>query len=226
MINVQILSLYEKAKIIKDKDSLLKIVKNRTKSLPIAFDTETTSEEFNKVSYLLSHRICNGKEIKVCLPYQRPYVFGISMAMMVQNRVHLLWARYNTEIFKTALSIIKKSYWKVAHNARYDIRVLEEGKYKVGGDVECTYTMSRIYWDRRMKHSLKALAEFLCPELSNWNEPIKEEMSRLKREYRGHKVNPNFSFISDIIMSKYSMLDSFWALILWMYLTEKAIWKK
>jgi len=216
MTNEQILSLYQKAKVISDKDSFLNIIENRTKSQPIASDTETTGTDFHTESILYP-------SLK---RYNVPYVFGISFAILKRGKIHLAWIRHDdTKFFKAACSIISKDYWKVAHNARYDIRVLEENGYKTGGEIECTYTMSRIYWDRRMKHSLKSLAEFLCPELSNWDQPIKEEMTKLKKQYKKEGIVPNFSFIPNDIMAKYSMLDSFLCLILWMYLNEKAIWK-
>ena len=217
----KILKLYRCSKVIKNAKELRQIYKERDKKYPLGFDTETTSETFNTISHLYID-----DETTLQCPY--PFVFGISMAIMLKGKIYLLWARYGTPLFKAACKIINKKSSKTAHNARYDIRVMEENGFNVKPVVECTYTMARIYWDRRQKHSLKAFAEIICPELSGWDEPIKNELRRLKASYtrKGHPKNfVNYSFVSDKLMSKYSKLDSFWALILWIYFGDRAIWK-
>jgi len=217
----KILQLYNNSKVVKTAKELSSVYKNRDKRFPISFDTETTSETFNTISYLY----LNDNDIK---KVHLPFCFGISMAIISKGIVHLLWARDNS-LFRAACMLLGKKGLKTAHNARYDIRVLEENHavVPVAPDVDCTYTMARIYWDRRKKHSLKALAEILCPELSGWDEPVKSELRKLRTQYTRQgftKDYVNYSFVPDKIMSKYSSLDSFWGLVLWIYLREKAIW--
>lgn len=219
----KILQLYKQAKIINSVKELRSVVKNRDVRFPLSFDTETTSATFNNFSYLYCKNIPNN----VCLPYNYPYIIGISMAVMVERKIHLLWARRPSSLFNAACKVLSKKSSKTAHNARYDIRAMNENGFDVAPEVECTYTMARIYWDRRQKHSLKALAEILCAELSGWEEPIKTELRKLRTAYtrKGFpKDYVNYSFIPDEIMAKYSSLDSFWAMILWIYLEEKAKW--
>ncbi len=148
-------------------------------------------------------------------------VFGISLAFLhpVGGYPVLVWARENTALFYAALSLLNITTHKVAHNARFDIRMLAD--LVDVSDAECTYIMSRIYYDRRRKHSLKELAEFLCPELSQWGDPVKEELKRLRAEAKKAglpKESVNYSHVPDAIMGKYSMLDSFICLMLYYHL--------
>jgi DNA polymerase I-like protein with 3'-5' exonuclease and polymerase domains len=182
----------------------------------LAFDTETTSVEWGVPSWLHTDE----KDIKV----NGPAVFGISLALPLNNKVILVWCRTdNLKLLSDVVEILNTKSIKIAHNARFDIRILSDFRkcFKEMSGVECTYTMSRIYWDRRMKHSLKDLTEFLCPELSQWDDPVKQEITRLKHKYtrKGFpKDYVNYSFVPDELMSVYSMQDSFMALMLYGHL--------
>lgn len=215
-----IIRLYNSSKVIKAVKELQSIYSLRDMRFPISFDTETTSVTFNALSWLY-------KETGPLL-CDHPFGFGISMAIVSKGKIYLLWARHTqAPLYKAACSILRKKCHKTAHNARYDIRVLQGHDVIVGPDVDCTYTMSRIYWDRRLKHSLKSLTEIICPELSGWEEPIKTELRRLRTKHTRlgfPKDYVNYSFIDDDLMSKYSMLDSFWGLILHTYFSKRAIW--
>lgn len=222
LTNKKIIQLYENAKIISSVKELQTIFKNRDAQYPVSFDTETTSESFNVISNL-----CDQRGFGV-FPHSQPFVFGISMAIISKGRMYLLWARYNTSLFNAACRLLAKKYLKTAHNARYDIRVMQENGFAVSPEIDCTYTMARIYYDRRKKHSLKSLAEIICPELSSWELPVKEELKKLRTKYSkmGFEKNyVNYSFVSDEVMSKYSMMDAFFGLILWIWLNERAVWR-
>lgn len=218
----KIIQLYKHSKVIKTCKELNAVYQNRDTKLPISFDTETTSVTFNSLSWLYQE-----PEPILC---DKPFVFGISMAIISEGKVYLLWARHTQKaLYKAACSILRKKCHKTAHNARYDIRVLQGHDVIVAPEVDCTYTMSRIFFDRRLKHSLKSLAEIICSELSGWEEPIKAELRKLRA---GHtrkgfpKDYCNYSFIKDELMLKYSMLDSFWGLVLWIYFEKRATWRK
>lgn len=217
----KIIRLYESSHIIKYANELQSIYRDRDTKIPLAFDTETTGVDFNQSSWLYQE-----PEPILC---SKPFVFGISMAIMSEGKINLLWARHTQKpLFKKACEILDKKSLKTAHNARYDIRVMEENGFNVKPDVDCTYVKSRIYYDRRQKHSLKALAEIICPELSNYDEELKSILRRLRSKYtrQGFEKNYiNYSFIPNEIMSKYSILDSFWAIILHIYFSRKATWR-
>ncbi len=222
----KIINLYKHSKVIKTCKELNAVYRNRDTRFPISFDTETTSVTFNTKSYLYQG-IC-GRTDPVYKEINYPFAFGISMAIMSEGKIYLLWARHTQKaLYKAACSILRKKCHKTAHNARYDIRVLKGHDVVVAPEVDCTYTQSRIYYDRRLKHSLKSLAEIICPELSGWNEPIKAELRKLRSNYTRKKFPKdyvNYSFIKDELMSEYSMLDSFWGLVLWIYFEKRAIW--
>lgn len=216
----KIIQLYKHSKVIKTCKELNTVYRNRDTRFPLSFDTETTSVTFNSNSFLyqdIGPILCD-----------KPFVFGISMAIMSEGKMYLLWTRHTQKaLYKAACSILKKKCHKTAHNARYDIRVLQGHDVIVAPEIDCTYTMSRIYFDRRLKHSLKSLAEIICPELSGYEEPIKAELRRLRASHtrKGFlKDYVNYSFIKDKLMSEYSMLDSFFGLILWIYFEERSIW--
>lgn len=178
----------------------------------MSFDTETTGVIWGVPSWLHTEQ----KDIEC----KNPAVFGISLALEIDSEIVLVWTRGGNNRLDFAVNnLLKQKSVKVAHNARYDIRIL--GEENIAPEVECTYTMSRIYWDRRQKHSLKALTEFLCPELSQWDEPVKKEMTKLKNKYTraGYpKDYVNYSFVPDELMSEYSMIDSFMCLMLYKHL--------
>lgn len=172
------------------------------------FDTETTGVIFHEPT-ILKH---NSLEIRC----PGPVIFGISLALDINGRIILVWARIDTELYDDVCSLLNKPSIKVAHNARYDIRMAEGGSISINGLVDCTQTMSRIINDRRKKHSLQKLSETWCPELSDWEEPVKAEMTRIKSAYTraGHpKGYANYSFLPDELMCPYSMMDSFMCLI-------------
>lgn len=183
-----------------------------SKAEVICFDTETTGIVFNSPSYYHT----NKQDIKV----SQPFPFGVSLAFEYKNRVVLSWAdiRTNPILYDRLLALLKSNCPKTWHNARYDLRVLKENKISVGGDQHCTLTMSRLYWDRRKKHSLESLTEFLCPELCDLKEPTEKALSRLKAKYTraGYsKDYVNFSFLPEKLMSRRAMTDSFMGLMLY-----------
>lgn len=222
MTSKEILNLYNSSKIIETDEELYRVFRNRDKSLPIAFDTETTGLDFHEKSWLYMN-----EETQMEMSF--PYIFGISMCIISDGIPYLLWALWNSSKYATACDILAEQDMKTAHGAKYDLRVCEKNGINVAPTVDDTYTMSRIYYDRRRKHSLKDLTEFICPELSQWGDPIKEETARLEKKYSKKKGYPkgyvNYSFIENAIMASYSMLDSFMALILWKWLDERAIWR-
>lgn len=192
---------------------------NKKSSLVMAADTETTGVKFGVPTVLYK----SGNETAAIVEESGPRVFGISAAIET-DRVHLFWGRLGTPLYSELKTLLETEGIKVFHNARYDYRVCEESGIKIAPEIECTYTMSRIYWDRRKKHSLQSLTEMLCPEISNWEEPVKAEMRRLKSKYtrEGYgKDYVNYSFIDDDIMSIYSMTDSFMTLMLYQELQPK-----
>jgi len=187
----------------------------------MSFDTETTGVIFREPSYLFLN------EKKIIL-VDKPTVFGISMAIPYGRRIVLTWGRLGTPLFEASKRFLGVQKPKVAHNARYDLRVCEENGIKIRGEIEDTYTMSRIFWDRRRKHSLQALSEFLCPELSDWEEAPKRELSRQRNQYTraGHPKNyVNYSFLPDKVIGPYAITDAFMDLMLYRYLEERAIWR-
>lgn len=171
----------------------------------LIFDTETTSVSFHMPSYL---HLNEHTDILV----HNPTPFGLSLAIPYKDEIALFWGRIGTVLYDEITKLLTMSGYKVAHNAKYDIRVLREQSIGVAPTIDCTLTMSRIYWDRRMKHSLQALSEVICPELSDWEEPIKRELKRMRSAYtrRGYpKGYVNYSFLPDEMVSEYSMTDCF-----------------
>jgi len=150
---------------------------------------------------------------------KQPTIFGISLAFRYKDRIILVWARRDGDIslYLNTESLLKSNVTKSWHNARYDLRVCKENRIKVGGQQHCTLTMARIYWDRRKKHSLQALSEFLYPELSDWEVKVKKEFTKLQTRYTraGHEPGyTNYSFLPDELVGPYSMTDSFIGLML------------
>jgi len=187
----------------------------------MAFDTETTGVVFHQPSYF------HDSSTNIDYKKNSPFVFGISLAIPYRDRIALFWAAHWSTLFLPVQGLLKRGGAKAAHNARYDLRVCKENGIIVAPEVECTMTMARIYWDRRKKHSLEAITEFLCPELCDLKEPTEKALTRLKTKYSKdgyEKDYVNFSFLPDELMAERSMLDSFMCLMIYRYLQEKARW--
>ncbi len=201
----------------------------------LAVDTETTGVIFGVPSQLKTkkmllefyNKIDTDKLVDDVIQVPGPRVFGISLAVEFENIINLFWARLGTPLYLEAADLIKNKGPKVCHNARYEIRVLTDSGIKMANEIECTYTMSRIYFDRRRKHSLQSLTETICPELSDWEEKLKAMLTRLKTAFTraGYpKDFVNYSFLPDDLIDRYAMTDAFMCLMLWHYLQERAIW--
>lgn len=170
----------------------------------MAFDTETTGLQFHTPSNLMH----NGTVIVV----NDPFPFGISLCIPYKDELALFWARMGTHLYDAVLELLQEKGQKCAHNSRYDIRVLHEAGTDVAPDIGCTLTMSRIGWDRREKHNLQSLSEFICPELSDWEVELKAVMRNIRASYTRKKYPKgysNYSFIPDKVIRNYSMVDSF-----------------
>jgi len=175
----------------------------------LAFDTETTGLTFGVPSYLRA-----GKT-DVCVP--NPQVFGLSMCLALEDELLLLWGRIQTELFDAMVDTLAKPGLKCAHNLRYDLKVCAESGIEVAPETHDTLTMARIFWDRRRSFKLQRLSEFMCVDMSDWEEGQKAEWTRVQTRYtrRGYpKGYCNYSHIPDRIMGKYSMADSFMCWIL------------
>lgn len=175
----------------------------------LAFDTETTGVIFGVPSFL--HLGYTDIEVP------GPLAFGLSLAVPYKDEIALFWGRLGTPLFSELAHFLGTVGYKAAHNAKYDLRICRDQGIYVAPRVDCTLTMSRIYWDRRMGHSLQKLSEFFCPELSDWEEPIKAEMKKLRNRYTraGYPKNyVNYSFLPDERIGTYSMVDSFIAFML------------
>ena len=182
---------------------------NKAPEQSLSFDTETTGISFGVPSML---HIGN-TDIKV----YNIKVFGISLAIPTRKRIVLIWARLGTDLFDEAVKLLGICGQKVAHNARYDLRVCKINSIKITEETHCTLTAARIYWDRRQRFGLQPLCEIICPELSDWELAVKSESRRIKSKYTraGYpKGYINYSFISDKIMAEYSMIDSFLCLMI------------
>ena len=185
----------------------------------MVFDTETTGVIFDEPTILLH------KDQEISCP--GPVIFGISLALEIGEQIVLVWARMDTKLYTDVCSLLNKPSIKVAHNARYDIRMCEGEDIKIRGKVDCTYTMARIVYDRRRKHSLQKLTEIWCPELSDWEVEVKAEFTRIQTRST-RSGNPtgytNYSFIPDKLVGPYSITDSFMTLmgyrILWPTIEE------
>lgn len=178
----------------------------------LCWDTETTGLLFHSPSILHddNHRIADN-----------PFPFGISLCFPYKDNLVLVWGRYKTDLYEVCLELLAKDSMKVAHNSKYDLRVCKTNGIEVNGPQVCTLTMSRIYYDRRKGHSLQALSEFICPGISDWEEPLKKELTKIKRYWKKRKDewNPdwnyedieytNYSFLPNEMVGGYSMTDIF-----------------
>lgn len=209
MNSQQILNLYKKAiRITRWNSQTANWFKRWKKQLDstrlMIVDTETTGVTFHEPTIL--------KHGKLELSCPGPVIFGISLCLPVDGELILVWARMETKLYEEVVKLLNYSSIKVAHNARYDIRMFQEENVKIAGQIECTQTMSRIIYDRRMKHSLQSLSEMWCPELSDWEVELKREFTRIQSAST-RSGNPkgytNYSFIPDELVCPYSMTDSF-----------------
>jgi len=211
---------------------------SKSKDKPmLALDTETTSLKFGLPS-MLCVKIVNhfsDKGEKETPPYENYTlkkigdlaVFGISMAVLKNDKVYCYWGRLGSPLFKDITKLMKVTGPKCFHNSRFDIRACAVSNIELVTEVECTYSMSRIYWDRRKKHSLDSLTEFLCPEISSWKNVIPDELKKIKKVFKKADYPDdyvNYSFVDDGIMGKYAMTDTFMALMLWYRLQEDVLW--
>ena len=179
---------------------------------PLAFDTETTGLDFGVPSYFYVNETC---QIEVV----NPTAFGISVCLLYKGRFKLFWGRAGTQLFDDLVQLLQRKDRKIAHNARYDIRILRGQNVNILGPFDCTLTMSRIINDNRMKHSLQSLVETICPEMSDWEIDVKAEMKKIRARYTrmGHKPGyANYSFIPEKIMRKYACIDVFMTYILYL----------
>lgn len=224
-----------------DASVLKRLYRQRDDTYPVAYDTETTGLRHDEPNvYMEAGDIVSEQSY--------PVVFGISMAWIVEsehvdegNGLVVAWGRRPDNVFETMCELLADDSEKVWHNQKYDSRVCEANGIDVGGVQHCTYVMSRIHWDRRRSHGLKQLTEFVCPQLSQWDEPVKRELLRLKskwtkwRKVQDEYVNDwtqwpdgvdfaNYSFVDEQMMAEYAGIDSFMCLMLWLVLQERATW--
>lgn len=231
-----ILKLYEDLKLIESPEELRWAFAHRDADLPLVYDTETTSLIWGELSYnkeFASDEVSpftDPLDEALFKPYMYPYCFGISLCIMAEGRAYLLWVRRldeNREMWETVIEILKRDCLKCCHNAKYDRRVMKSNGTIVAPEIDCTNVQSRIYFDRRQSHGLKALSEFLCPALSQWDDPIKSTLTKLKNKYTraGYpKDFVNYSFIPHDVMDTYASLDAFMTLMLWIFFKGRADW--
>lgn len=214
MNSQQILNLYRHSIKVRKLDNDFRKMQRSWLKIPprqrlMVFDCETTGVVFDEPTIL---RCSDGREVSC----PGPVIFGISLAVPTPEQLYLVWARMDTLLYDRVCRLLSKPSIKIAHNARYDIRCLDNEDIKITYPVDCTQTMSRIVYDRRKKHALQKLAEIWCPELSDWEEPVKAEMTKIKTAHTksGHpKGYANYSFLPDRMVGKYSMIDSFMCLV-------------
>jgi len=176
----------------------------------MGFDSETTGLTLGIPTYL---HIGNNTDIKV----NNPAIVGLSLAIPYEDKIALFWGRLGTDMYDEIVGILGVKGHKVAHNSKFDMRTLTTNGIRFAPTINCTLTMSRIYWDRMKKFSLDDLCEVICPELSGWKSDLQVVLTRLKRTYTkaGYpKEYVNYSFIPDDIISKYAMQDVFICYIL------------
>lgn len=174
----------------------------------LAFDTEATSVTFGVPSVLHTE----DKDV-LCKDAK---VFGISLCIPYKDRLVLVWGRLGTHLFNVCKRLLAVSGPKVAHNSRYDVRVCRASHIRVADIIHCTLTMSRIHWNRRIKHGLKDLTGVVCSELYDYDAPLKAVIKNIRAAHTraGHPPGYcNYSFIPNDIISEYSKIDAF---ICWM----------
>ncbi len=242
VINAQFIkTAWDQCHHVVDVNELQTLYSQRDVNYPTAWDTETTGLHYGVPNvYMEAGDIVSEQDY--------PVVFGISMAWIVAseyvsegNGVCVAWGRRPDRLFEAMVTLLADDSEKCWHNSKYDTRVCEANGIDVGGTQHCTYVKSRINWDRRRSHGLKQLTEFLAPQLSCWDDPVKAELKRLRAkwtrwrkcqtEYENDWVNwpskvdfANFSFVDDVMMAEYAGVDSFMCLMLWLVLAERAVW--
>ena len=192
-----------------DKESRLLL---RRKKEIVAADTETTGLLFHTPSVL------HDDHDRIV---ENPFPFGLTLAFPHKGQLILVWGRYGTDLYKACMDVLASDCMKTWHNSKYDLRVCKTNGIEVNGTQLCTLTMSRIYWDRRRSHSLQALSEFVCPGISDWEDDLKKELTKLKRQWSKKKdewnpawIGPdkeyvNYSFLPDEMIGGYSQTDVF-----------------
>jgi len=206
-----ILLQYKQAKRIWSYDKESRLLLKKKKEI-VAADTETTGLLFHHPSILHDD---NDRIV------DNPFPFGLTLAFLHRDRLILVWGRYGTDLYKACQDVLANECMKAWHNSKYDLRVCKTNGIEVNGTQLCTLTMSRIYWDRRKSHSLQALSEFICPGISDWEEDLKKELTKLRRQWSKKKDewNPmwtgdpkeyvNYSFLPDEMIGGYSQTDVF-----------------
>jgi len=206
-----ILLQHKQAKRIWKYDKQSRLLLRKKKEI-VAADTETTSLLFHTPSVLHDD---NDRIV------DNPFPFGLTLAFPHRDRLILVWGRYGTDLYKACMDVFASDCMKAWHNSKYDLRVCKTNGIEVNGVQLCTLTMSRIYWDRRKSHSLQALSEFICPGISDWEEGLKKELTKLRRQWSKKKDewNPawtgdpkeyvNYSFLPDRMIGEYSQTDVF-----------------
>jgi DNA polymerase I-like protein with 3'-5' exonuclease and polymerase domains len=212
-----ILSQYKQAKRIWTYNKESRLLLRKKKEI-VAADTETTGLLFHTPSVL------HDDDDRIV---DNPFPFGLTLAFPHRGQLVLVWGRYGTDLYKVCQDVFASDCMKVWHNSKYDLRVCKTNGIEVNGTQLCTLTMSRIYWDRRKSHSLQALSEFICPGISDWEEDLKKELAKLRRQWskRKDEWNPdwtgdpkeyvNYSFLPNEMIGTYSQTDVFmvWQLL-------------
>ena len=237
---------YRQAYRVTDVKSLNRLYRLRDESYPVAWDTETSSLHMGTPNVLMENGVVVSEQLY-------PVVFGISIAFIIASKhmemlvtdgvmdenctgLCMLWTRRSSSLFRTVCRVLKDQQDKVWHNAKFDLKVCELNGIEVGGRQDCTLTMSRILNDRRRSHGLKKIVEYLCPQLSQWNDPVERELTRLKNKYTRMITKKelewypnidfaNYSFVDEEIMAEYAADDSFHCLMAWLVMSGKATWR-
>ena len=179
----------------------------------IACDTETTGLLFHSPSYLKDERRW----------VDNPFPFGISLAFLHGQDAVLVWGRVGTALYTECKRILASVNTKLWHNLKYDHRVCKTNDIGINGPQHCTLTMSRIVNDRRKSHGLQELGEVYLTEVSDWEDDLDREKTRLQTKWtnRVKKENIwlpegleakdyfNYSFLPDDLIGKYSQNDGF-----------------
>ena len=220
----QILKQFEDALKITEWNRHAKMVLKKPRGV-ICCDTETTGLLFHTPSYF------KDEERWV----DNPFPFGLSLAFNYLGRIVLVWGRYGSKLYEECKRVLMLPNIKIWHNMKYDLRVCKTNGIEVRGPQHCTLTMSRIYWDRRKDHRLQALSEFLCPQISAWEEELKEIKKREKAKWtrlvKKEKIQLpegmeaknywNYSFLPHEVIGAYSMCDVFVDFIIYKKIAHK-----
>jgi len=239
---------YERAYRVDSAEEFIRLYRSRAEGWPVVFDTETTGLTRGVPNVLFD-------PVAECEISQQlyPVVFGISIAFVVEggafekfpkvldrqpewNGFVLLWGRRGSEEFEAARCVLADDCDLVAHNAKFDSAVCEMNDIDLGGRLHCTVVQSRVWWNRFRSVGLKSATEFLCPKLSQWDDPLKRELKRLKSAWT-RRINAgevdwpyrkvdyaNYSFIDSEMMAKYATLDVFMTMCLFLRLQGEARW--